>query len=194
MMMRNVGSGSGCGLGERKARPKSSPACPIKIWQNMLQRNGVTEKSRDGRSVARASRFWRTPREAPFAKKGSELQWGSEIKVDGRMGERIGKGSDPPSDRRCRCKGAYTRAAVGRGDYHSPGTPMESCTRPRRRSLGRRTETAQTDHQSSAPTHAETGSKLISTIRKFWLVRQSQATRLRLLYHEYTSGPTWQRS
>ena len=26
------------GLGERKSRSKSSPACPIKIWQNMLQR------------------------------------------------------------------------------------------------------------------------------------------------------------
>ena len=44
------------------------------------------------------------------------------------MEGRIGKGSDPPTDRRCRCKGAYTRAAVGRGDYHSPGTRIESCT------------------------------------------------------------------
>ena len=67
---------------------------------------------------------------------------------------------------------------------------------PKRRSLGRRTETAQTDHQSSTPTHAGTGELegKQAHVRRFRLVRQSQATRLRLLYHEYTSGPTWQRS
>ena len=144
--------------------------------------------------MARASRYWRSPKKAPLAKKRAELQWGSEIKVDGRMGGRIGKGSDPPTDRRPRCKGAYTRRWVA--GITTPQGLRWKAAWPRRRSLGRRTETAQTDHQSSTPTHAGTGELegKQAHVRRFRLVRQSQATRLRLLYHEYTSRPTWQRS